>query len=367
MAEATTTTNPITQLVSEAQLLPETEQELLQTFGPLYSQAKDWAKKARTLEVTDFDQTDKMRDAREARLALKAVRVEADHKRRELKEDGIRKGRAIQGAYKVLEDLIKPTEAYLLQQEKYTDLRLAAERAALEAQRLQEASPYSDYMAANLDYGTMSEDEFRKMLRGAKLAKEADEAEAAAAAKAQAEAEAKAKAEAEAKAKAEAEERARIRAENERLRKEAAEREAQRKAEAEARRQQEEAEAKARAEAEAKAAREQQAREDAARKEREALQAKLDAERKAREDAEAKARAAEEEKRAQEAAEKRRQAEEAEAAAAATDRDKLLRLGADLAEVKIPTVESGSARRLVGKIEDALESLCSELYANLKD
>lgn len=243
-----------------------------EALSPFYQQAADWqAKVALVTEPTV---------ARASRLLLKKIRVEAGHKRAELKAGLLTRTRAIDAAFKTIEDTIAPMEATLDAIEKAAEraeaLRIANLKADRDAQLLALGMSPTFFST-----GQMPEEAFQGLLVQARAAHESRIAQAAAAeAKRLADIEA-AKVAAAEKAKADEEERARVAAEHERLRKEA---EANRLARIEADRiaaEERAAAAKARAEAEAKAKAERDAIEAKARKDREAAAAKLKAEREA--------------------------------------------------------------------------------------
>lgn len=300
--------------------------------------------------------------ARALRLKMRAIRVAADKTRKSLKEDSLRRGKAIDGVYNWLEYQLAPIEEGLEEIEKAEERKEVARKDALKALRTEELQAYCD--PQHYDLGNMPEDGYQQLLAGQKAAKaererQAAEAEAAKVAAAKAAAEAAAKAEAERK-----EEEARLRAENERL---AAERATAAKAQAEA-------EAKAAAErkaAEAKLAAERAAAAEAARVAQAAADAKLaaeraaaDAERKRLADEAAKAKAEADRLAAVEAARVAAEKAKAEAdalaarkAAAAPDRQKVLRFAEDVRVMCVPELQTDAGKELEVRIRDYLVRL----------
>lgn len=279
-----------------------------QALHPFWVQAMDWQTKV--AEVTD------PKVARASRLTLKKIRVEAGHKKDELKEHILVRGRAIDAAFRAIESTIIPLEDQLDAIEKAEARRVEAETKARATARAAELTQI-EYTAIGVDLGKLSDDDYVALLKQAQ------------AILAQRQEVARVKAEAEARL-------------------------------AEERRQREQAEAKARAEAEARLAEERKARIEAEAKARAEADARLAVERKAREEAEKQARIeAEAKAKAEEAlrAEVARKAEEAAKAARAKaeeearqiklaaqpDVEKLLRvldesrLVADICELKLTT------------------------------
>lgn len=262
----TTATTPLELAVIEAGALEETKQLLIDRFTTFFEQAQDWKDRAESLVVTDVSQTREMKMAREARLALREIRINADKVRKELKEDSLRYGRAVQAVYNVIENAITPIEKHLEQQEKYKEIQEMKQREALRIEREELAKDVREYMIANINLGEITQEDFDNLLSGARLQK-----------KAAIEAAQRAELERIEREKAAEAERERLRIENERL-------EAERMKLIDEQRKANMAAAKARKEAEAKAA--------AERAERERLEAELREKKEAEERAEAERLAA---------------------------------------------------------------------------
>jgi septal ring factor EnvC (AmiA/AmiB activator) len=214
--------NQLQIIVQSSGLEPTKAQVILTKFQDYFSIAADWEQKAKMIVVTSAEQTADMAMARVGRLFLREKRIAIEKTRKELKEQALRESKAIDGLSNVLKALIEPIEDYLEKQEKFVEIKAAAEA---EQKRV---------------------DDERK-IEEARIAAEA----------------------------AEAAERERVKQENERLKKEAEEKE---KALAEERRrvdaERKAAEDKARAEREAAEA-ESRRKVDAERKEKERLAALL--------------------------------------------------------------------------------------------
>lgn len=321
MQATATAPNQLISVITESAVEEQTGLTLKEKFLPFFEKAEEWKVKAAAIVVTDASQKEIMLDARRARLFLKDIRVQADRARKELKEDSIRYGRAVQGVYNVIEYMIVPIEEHLEKQEKFAEIQEAARREKLKSERESELKPYMEFVAYNLDLGGMSDDDFCKILNGAKMQLQAKN-----------EAIQKAEAERIERERAEAEERERVRAENERLRAEAEEREKQIKVERE------------KAEAE-----------------RKALEEKAEAERRERMRIEAEAAAkaeAERRSKAEEAA--RIEAEEA-ARQAAPDIEKCKALAALIAGIKAPEMATKAGRDKVARVIALLQQAASIL------
>jgi hypothetical protein len=302
---------------------------------------------------------DQPKAARALRLKLKAIRVDAEKTRKALKEDSLRRGKAIDGVNALLEYQLVPVEQAMEEIEKAEERREAERKAALKADREEQLRPYCapDFY----DLGNMPEPQFQDLLAGQKAAKAererlSAEAETARIAAEKAAAEAKAEADrlaAESAAKAEAErqaEMARLRAEREAAAKAQAEAEAKAAAEkaaadaklAQERKEAAEREAKAKAEADAKLAAERAAAEaERQRIAAEAAKAKAEADRLA---------AAEAARVAAENAKAEAEAKAAKEAAAAPERQKVQAFAAMLRALQVPALDTEEGRALAARI-----------------
>lgn len=356
-------------VVQSSGLEVESARNVTDVFAPLFAQAHSWAEKVATIKVTDATQVREMKLARESRLALKEIRVIAEKNRTRLKEDSLRRGRAIDSVYNTLEALVKPLEAQLKEQEEFVKRQEEQRKARIKAEREEALRPFgvntAFYQLAEMpeaDWAAL----FNSTVAAHKAAKEAAE---------------KAEAERTAKEQAETAERERIRQENERLRQEAeaaqkaanAERERllaeQRAIEEQARKEREAIEANAKAElakqkaeadrlaaiATAKALAEKQAAEAQRKAEQAAADAKAKVEREAREKAEAEARRLREAQEALKQAEALKLKQEAEAkakAAHAPDREKIAALGTAILAIKMPEVSTPEGQAALAVVKE---------------
>lgn len=289
---------------------------LLQDFGQPFLQARQLAAGHKKLVVTDENDTAGMKAARELRLQLKQVRLDAEKTRVRLKDDSLREGKAIDGMANIIKAIIVPAEQHLEQQEKFAETLAIERKATKKAERTQELSQYMDNVFIfNLE--EMDDDQYAQVLEDAKK-KHADKLAAD-------------KAAADAKA---AEEKAEAEAAEARRKKQAADLKA-----AQAKAKQAAADKKI---ADDKAAAEKQRADDA--------QAKLDAA---------------EQKKADEAAAAEKAAQDA---AKAPDKDKLRQLYKDIATLSenMPELQSDDAKRIAKHAKDLLTNACQYIAAEAK-
>ncbi len=203
--------NELAVILDEQGVSPESQKTLVEAFGGPFNEVGDILAKYQEIVITDDSTAEEVLHAREQRLALKNARTTVERKRKELKEDSLKTGRAIDAVARFVKETIEPAEKYLETQEKYKELKAAAQKAERLAARTSAIGKFTDPALYNLN--DMEEEAFQQLL--IKL-----EADAAAAA----EAERKELAEQEAAAKAERERQLKIQEENDRLQREAKER-----------------------------------------------------------------------------------------------------------------------------------------------
>jgi hypothetical protein len=334
----------LTTVLSDAGLDQNSNAAILEKFAAFDAQASEWMAKAKTLVVTGADQKDEIKQAREARLALRKIRTEADKTRKELKAESLRYGKAVQGVYNFLEYKIKPIEDHLQSQEDFAKIAEQKRVDALRAERELLVNDLREFVGYGDDFGAMSQPSFDAVLASAKQQR-ADQIKHNEEAKAAHEAE----------VLRQAEDQRKMRAENERLRSEAQAREAALKVERDL------------------VAAEQKAAADAARIEREAAAAKARAEREAAEIARRKianelaaAKRAQAEQDAKVAALAKAKAEQERKANAAPDKAKLRAFLAGLSCGGDPSLNSVDATEILNDFRNDLAAIVSTAISRVE-
>ena len=214
--------NELVEIVNASGLEKTKADFILTHFQDYFKIASEWEVKSKTIKVTDASQTTEMGMAKVARKMLSQKRIDIENARKELKEQSLREGKAIDGIANVLRALIVPIEQYLKTQEDFVEIQAAkkAEEDRIEAERKAEEDRIAKEKAE-------AEERERMRLENERLKKEAEAKEKALEAERRKVAEEKAEAERKAKA------------EQDRLKKEAVEMEAKHKAELEEKKNQE--------------------------------------------------------------------------------------------------------------------------------
>lgn len=269
--------------------------------------------------------------ARELRLRMVKIRTGSEELKKNRKKIHQLKADLEQAAWNLIKSTCELDEERFAQVERHREIKAAAERAERKAIRTEELKPLAEFVPFGIDLGSMADEDYQKLLAGAKAQQ-----------KFKAEESARLEAERIAAEKAKAEENARIKAENERLQAEKA------KAEAQAKKEREALEKKLAAE-KAKAEKERQDAEAKLKAEREARER---LEREAKEKAEAEAKAMREAREKAAAEEKARIAAEKKAAKA-PDKDKLM--------AWVESMDVPASARLKISDPDAIR-LASEIY-----
>ena len=129
--------NELEVIINESGLDKTKGQVLLDNFSGYFQIASEWEKKAKVIEVTNASQKAEMQMARTGRLFLRGKRIQLEKTRKELKEQSLREGKAIDGIANVLKAVIVPIEEYLGKQEKFVEIKAKeiAELARIEMER----------------------------------------------------------------------------------------------------------------------------------------------------------------------------------------------------------------------------------------
>lgn len=109
----------------------------MEKFGNYEQIAKEWETKAKEIVVTSRDQKTEMEMAKVARKKFSDLRIEVEKSRKQMKEQSLRKGQAIDAIARFLVSLISPIEEHLKLQEDFIKIEDAkkAEQLRLEAEK----------------------------------------------------------------------------------------------------------------------------------------------------------------------------------------------------------------------------------------
>lgn len=161
--------NQLLQIIQKSDLDQSKSQILLDKFSEYFKIAAEWEKKASELIVTSADQKVEIKMASEGRKFLKEKRVAIEHTRVSLKEASLREGQTIDAIAKILKNLIEPIEEDLSKKEKFIEIQEAKKKEELRIFRTQEVVHYAQFIPYGIDLSAISEEDYGKLLNGAKL------------------------------------------------------------------------------------------------------------------------------------------------------------------------------------------------------
>ena len=159
--------NPLAIEINRSGLEPETQKNLFEKFLPFYIQSLEWKEKAESLVVTDAGQKDLMKQAHDARLILKNIRTTVENSRKLLKEDSLRKGKAIDNIANTIKNLITPIEDHLEKQEKFIEIQEAERKETLKAERIKKLQEF-EVEPSFYDLANMPDEQFDLLLESSK-------------------------------------------------------------------------------------------------------------------------------------------------------------------------------------------------------
>lgn len=155
--------NQLQVILTEQNVGQENAKMLIEAFGAPFEEAGEILSTYKELEVTNHKQVALMQEARDKRLALKKIRTGVENRRKELKEDALKAGRAIDAVARFVKETIQPAEEYLQLQEDF--VKIEAEKAAAQkkAERLERLSPLVGDVSF-YNYEEMTDEQFEDLI-----------------------------------------------------------------------------------------------------------------------------------------------------------------------------------------------------------
>lgn len=112
-----------TQKVNNHGLTTQQQSALVDNLSSFYVQALEWKEKAFAFVITDENDVEKIKEAKVARIAVKNIRTSIENKRKELKENSLKEGRAIDDIAGFLKSIVEPIENHLIEQENFAETK----------------------------------------------------------------------------------------------------------------------------------------------------------------------------------------------------------------------------------------------------
>lgn len=160
--------NVLTSLIKSSNLDKAKSDVIMASFGEILNIADEWKQKADALVITDPSQTDLMEEARKGRLFLKDKRVTLEKKHKELKEESLREGQALDAIKRTLLDLIRPIEETLQLKEDFAKIFEENRKGKLKDDRLKLLGAYDIHQEVGYDLGGMPNDVWKAFYSGVK-------------------------------------------------------------------------------------------------------------------------------------------------------------------------------------------------------
>lgn len=313
-----------TDLIVQAKTPEEKDAMQAYTLATDISKLGELVSEANKIIINDVSQIDLITNARKLRLQFKSIRTTIEKRRKELKENIMLKGRAIDGMANIIKAGIVPAEKHLEEQENYIERQEEKRLSALASKRESEIAPFL-IDTSFYDLKAMSDEGFDQLLKSSKIAFEAQQ-----------EAERKAEEERRKREEKEKAKQERIRKENEKLKAEQIKRNKEEK--------------------QRRAKEQQRLKEESAAREKAETEARL-----LKEEKEEKERKEREKKEAKEIAEK----EAIEKMKLAPDKEKLQALAIKILRTEIPTVESNKAKVIIKDVSKMLAEVIRHIQTNI--
>lgn len=150
--------------------LPEEKQNAVYlAFDNFTNTAKEWLEKADLIVVNSENDIDSIKEANDAYKIIKKVRIDIEKTRKQLKENSLKEGKLIDSIAKQLKETVEPIEASLENKAKFVEIQKKQREDELREKRKNELSPYSEFIPFEIDYGVLSEEDYKKLLNGAIL------------------------------------------------------------------------------------------------------------------------------------------------------------------------------------------------------
>lgn len=126
--------NQLAVMIKESDLPEDKSTVLMAKFASFFVDVQVWEKKAKAIVVKDESQKAVMDQARQGRLFIRKVRLDIEKCRKELKEQSLREGKAIDKVSNFLKDALEPIETHLDRQEHFVEYREAEKEALVRAE-----------------------------------------------------------------------------------------------------------------------------------------------------------------------------------------------------------------------------------------
>ena len=134
-----------TALVEDYKLTKKESNGLIEAYGLPINEVGEIINKASKIVVNNETEGDKMADARKYRLELRTHRINFKKKHDEIKADYLKMTNGIDYIYRVAENIIKPVETHLKQQEDFIEIKKKLKLDKLVAERGEKLAKFAEH------------------------------------------------------------------------------------------------------------------------------------------------------------------------------------------------------------------------------
>ena len=134
-----------TALVEDYKLTKKESNGLIEEYGLPINEVGEIINKASKLVVNNETEGDKMADARKYRLELRTHRINFKKRHDEIKADYLKMTKGIDYIYRVAENIIKPVETHLKQQEDFIEIKKKLKLDKLVAERGEKLAKFAEH------------------------------------------------------------------------------------------------------------------------------------------------------------------------------------------------------------------------------
>lgn len=165
-------------LIVKAKLSPEQTSDLLGKFGNLFAQIDGWRDAVESIVIRDENDEEGIAKARKIAKAMADDRINAEKRKKLIKEPYLRPSQLIDGVFNIYIDEAAPIEKLALEKAKTKELAEQARKEKVRAERETRLTPFVENVKAfDLRPDVMTDEAFDQLLLNSKNAHEAAEAD----------------------------------------------------------------------------------------------------------------------------------------------------------------------------------------------
>lgn len=170
-------------LIEKAKLDPVQTEELLRHFRELFQQIERWESDVESIHIAGVEDTASIAHAKELAKAIQKERLNAEKRKKIIKDPYLRPGQLIDGVFKVYVDQMNPIEKMAIAKAQYVENLERERKETIRLERVEQLKPFVENITAfNLHPDNMTDEAFTVTLDNCKAAHASREKEAAEAA-----------------------------------------------------------------------------------------------------------------------------------------------------------------------------------------